>query len=247
MRAKDHNSLPVIDTFDFRPGRRLAGKYEVQARLGAGWEGEVYQIRECTTGIERAAKFFFPHRNPRDKAIRFYAQKLHKLSGCSFVIHYYTQDTITFRSMPVSFLVSEYVRGELLSDFLKRQPGRRLTPFQAIHLLHALARGMECIHRMGEYHGDLHTDNIIVCSYGLEFELKLLDFYSWGASTREHIRCDTVDMIHVFYEALGGRKHYSRQPAEIKAICRGLKRSLILKQYRTAGELRAYLETMKWT
>lgn len=54
-------------------------------------------------------------------------------------------------------------------------------------------------------------------------------------------------MIHVFHEALGGAKHYSKQPLEIKHICNGLKRSLILKKFRSAGQLRQYLETMEWS
>ena len=45
-----------IDAFDFVPGKVFAGQYEIIARLGAGWEGEVYQIRERTTGIEKTAK-----------------------------------------------------------------------------------------------------------------------------------------------------------------------------------------------
>jgi hypothetical protein len=32
----------------------------------------------------------------------------------------------------------------------------------------------------------------------------------------------------------------------VKAICRGLKRSLILQNFRTAGQLREYLETIEW-
>ncbi len=87
----------------------------------------------------------------------------------------------------MSFLVSEYVEGELLSAFLKRQPGRRLSAFQGAHLLHALASGIEAIHNVGEYHGDLHTDNVIVLRHGLGFELKLLDMYSWGAPNAENI------------------------------------------------------------
>ena len=47
--------------------------------LGAGWEGEVYLVRERGTGIERTVKIFFPRRNPRDRTLRFYARKLHKL------------------------------------------------------------------------------------------------------------------------------------------------------------------------
>jgi hypothetical protein len=123
-----------IDSFNLPTGRILARKYEVADKLGAGWEGEVYKIRERNTGIERAAKLFFPHRNPRNKTSRFYAQKLHKLRHCSIIIQYHTEDQIFYRKTPITVLISEYIEGELLSDFLNRQPGRRLSPFQAIHL-----------------------------------------------------------------------------------------------------------------
>jgi len=235
-----------IDEFNFYPGRVLAGKYEVITRLGAGWEGEVYLIRELATGIERTAKFFFPQRNIKDRALKFYATKLHKLRQCPIVIQYHTQDTIVYRRQPIRFLVSEFVEGELLSHFLNRQPGKRLQPFQTIHLLHALASGIECIHRMGEYHGDLHTDNIIVLRYGLSFELKLIDMLHWGAPRSENIQDDVVNLIRIFYDALGGQKYYIKQPPEVKAICCGLKRSLILKKFKSAGKLREYLETMQW-
>ena len=235
-----------IDAFNLAPGRLLAGKYEVISLLGAGWEGEVYLIREVATGIERTAKLFFPQRNLRDKNARFYATKLHKLRHCPIVIQYSAQDRLTVRGESVTILVSEYVEGELLSQFITRQPGKRLSAFQALHLLHALASGMETIHDMGEYHGDLHTDNIILQRYGLSFDLKLVDLFHLGAPRREHIRSDTVDMIHIFYESLGGQKHYAKQPAEVKAIINGLKRSLILKKFSTAGELKRYLETMQW-
>lgn len=236
-----------IDQFNLRPGRVLSGKYEILDLLGTGWEGEVYRVRERATGIERGAKVFFPHRNVRDRAIKFYAQKLHKLRHCPIVIQYHTQDTIRYRNQPITFLVSEYVEGEVLSAFLKRQPGGRLGHFAALHLLHALASGMACIHQAGEYHGDLHTDNIIVQRHGLGFELKLLDFFYWAEPRRHSIRGDVVEMIRTFHEALGGAKHYAKQPKEVKAICCGLKQSLILKKFRNAGDLKAYLENMQWS
>lgn len=237
----------LITEFNLQPGRILARKYEVLSLLGAGWEGEVYLIRELSTGIERTAKLFFPHRNINDKNTQFYAKKLHKLRHCPITIQYSTQDTITFRGSPVTILISEYVEGELLSQFITRQPGKRLTPFQSLHLLHALAVGMECIHTMREYHGDLHTDNIIVQRFGLSFDLKLVDMFYAGAPKKENIHADTVDMIHIFHEALGGAKHYAKQPVEVKQICCGLKKSLILKKFRSASQLRQYLETMQWT
>lgn len=236
-----------IERFGLKAGAIIADKYEVVSFLGAGWEGEVYLVMELLTGIERTAKFFFPHRNPRDRALLYYARKLHKLRQCPIVIQYHTQDSITYRDHEISILISEFVEGRLLSDFLKSQPGRLLNPFQAIHLLHSLAAGIECIHAMREYHGDLHLDNIIVQRYGLGFELKLLDMFHWGAPSNENIRNDVIDLVRIFYDVLGGAKTYSRQPVEVKAIICGLKKSLILKKFRTAGQLRAYIETMEWS
>jgi tRNA A-37 threonylcarbamoyl transferase component Bud32 len=134
----------------------------------------------------------------------------------------------------------------LLSSFVRRQRGRRLLPFQAVHLLHALASGMECIHAMGEYHGDLHEDNIIVQRSGLGFDLKLIDLYHWGAPSAANIRNDVFMLVRLFYDVLGGQHHYAKQPHVVKAICCGLKQSLIAGKFRTAGQLRTYLETMEW-
>ena len=99
---------------------------------------------------------------------------------------------------------------------------------------------------MKEYHGDLHTENIIIQRYGLGFDLKLLDFYHWGTPKPENIREDVIDLVRLLYDAVGGQKYYAKQPPEIKGICRGLKQSLILKNFRTAGQLREYLEILEW-
>lgn len=238
--------MKSIDNFNFQPGRILARKYQVIERLGAGWEGEVYLVREIATDIERTAKVFFPHRNIKDKSVLFYAKKLHKLHHCPVTIQYSCQEVIIFHGINVTMLMSEYVEGELLSNFISRQPGKKLAPFSALHLLHALASGMECIHNMKEYHGDLHAENIIVQRYGLRFEVKLIDMFNFGKPNKENIGVDTIDLIHIFYAALGGVKHYSKQPPEIKAICCGLKRSLILKKFSNATQLRQYIETMQW-
>jgi serine/threonine protein kinase len=143
-------------------------------------------------------------------------------------------------------LVSEYVEGELLTEYLKRQKGKRLHPYQAVHLLYALAKGIECIHSVGEYHGDLHTDNIIVQNVGLNYNLKIIDMFQWVDTPGANIKSDVMDLIRIFYDALGGQKYYSKQPAEIKAICCGLKHSLALKKFNSAGKLRRYIENMQW-
>lgn len=235
-----------MKSFDLEPGRQIAGKYQVLAKLGSGWEGEVYKIVEKATGIECAAKLFFPARNPRNRTALTYAKKLHRLRDCPIVIRYHTQERITWEGKSVSVLISDYVDGQLLSKYLRNLPGRRLAPFQALHLLHALAVGLEGIHFHGCYHGDLHTENIMVCRVGLHYELKLLDLFNPGGSKRDNIANDISDAIRIFYDALGGNARYARQAEQIKKICCGLKRSLIAKRFRSASALRLHLEALDW-
>ncbi|MGR8948487.1 MAG: protein kinase domain-containing protein [Gammaproteobacteria bacterium] len=243
MRAKKRQ---LIKSFNLKEGQTLAGRYEVRSKLGDGWEGEVYLINERATGIERAAKLFFPHRNPKNQTAKRYALKLHKLRQASILIQYLSQEIIRHGDHQVTVLISEYVEGTILNDFIAQRRGKRLPSFEALHLLHALACGMADIHQAGEYHGDLHSDNIIVKRYGLNFEIKLIDLFVHPLPKRELIREDVCDLIRIFYDALGGSKWYSQHSPEIKAICCGLKRSLILQKYKTAAQLRDYLDSIEW-
>lgn len=241
-----HDQKSHIDTFGFPPGRTLANKYEVISRLGAGWEGEVYLLREKTTGIDRAAKFFFPERNKRNKTLTFYARKLHKLRECPSLIQYHTQETIHFEGHDISFLVSDYVEGEILQDFIESQPGQRLDPFQGLHLLYAIAKAIEGVHKRQDYHGDLHSQNVIIRRRGLGFDVKLLDFFHWGQPTQENLRDDICDVIRIFYDALGGKSRYARQSATVKEIILGLKKTLILRKFRSITTLCEHLEQLAW-
>ena len=235
-----------IDKFDLTPGRIIAKKYEVQQFLGAGYEGEVYKIIELETGIERAAKLYYPHRNLNNKNAKYFAKQLHKLQECPIVIHYHTKETIIFKRTPITVLISEYVEGELLKSYVKKFPGKKLSPYQGIHLLYSLAKGIELVHSMNEFHGDLHSDNIVVNKFGLEFDLKILDFYFAKNSKREGRRGDLLNLIKIFYESIGGATHYAKQPEPIKQICCGLNSGLTLKKFPNVSQLRMHLEAMSW-
>lgn len=235
-----------IERFDFSPGTVLAKKYRVISKLGEGWESEVYIIREKSTRIERAAKIFFPQRNRSSRVATIHARKMHKLRNCPIVIQYHSKETIKFEDTKVSMLISDYVEGEVLSEFLARQRGKRISAFQGLHLLYALANGISCIHANREYHGDLHPENIIVHRYGLGFDLKALDFFHWGPPNRQNLQDDIVDVIKIFYQAIGGKRLYASQPAQVKEICCGLKRKKILAKFSTMAKLKHHLETMEW-
>ena len=232
--------------FNLQPGRVIAKKYEVVSLLGTGWEGEVYKILELDTNIERAAKIFYSERNHKERAVKFYARQLHKLRNCPILIQYHTKEMFTFNKVLTTMLISEFVEGVLLSEFIQQLPGKRMSAFEGLHLLYALTRGVEQIHGLNEYHGDLHSGNVIINKYGLEFDLKLMDLFLQTDSKRERQNDDIVGLIHIMYEALGGQKHYAKQSDVIKYLCCGLKSSLILKKFRTIGQLRLHIETMTW-
>ena len=164
------------EPFDLPPGRVIGGRYVVESKLGGGTEGEVYAVVERPTGIRRAVKLYYPDRDSQGRSAIAYARKLDALRHCPILLQYHHHQTLTIRRRSVTAVVSELVGGVALSDFLKAEGGG-LAPFEALHLLHTLAAGIAPIHDLGEYHGDLHADNVLIRRRGIGFDARLLDFY----------------------------------------------------------------------
>jgi RIO-like serine/threonine protein kinase len=235
-----------VKRFDFEPGRSVAGKYQIESPLGSGWEGEVYVIREKNTDIRRAAKFYYPHRDPTGKAAIAYARKLDALRHCPILMQYHHQEMVYVKRKRVMVVISELVEGVKLSAFLKQQPDGTLTTFEALHVLHTLAKGIAPIHARGEYHGDIHEDNIMIRRLGIDFDVKLLDFFDLGKPTKAKVYKDVLNLIQVFHLIVGGRENYAKQPRVVKGIIRGLKDTLILQRFHSAGEIQRHLESLEW-
>lgn len=236
-----------ILSFDLSPGRTIAGKYQVIEKLGSGTEGEVYKVLELHTKRPRAIKLFYPHKNSNFKVSVRNAQKLDKLSNCPIVIAYHGHETIIIKKQKIAYIICEFIEGEILDSFVNKQRSKQLSIFPAIHLLYSLVCGLEYIHANGEYHGDLHTENIIIKRFGLEFEIKIIDFHHWGDSKQENRDEDIIKTIRIFYDILGGQKIYKKLPPSIKYIVCGLKRKLILERFKTVSHLKNHLELMDWS
>jgi tRNA A-37 threonylcarbamoyl transferase component Bud32 len=161
-------------------------------------------------------------------------------------MQYHHQEVATVKRNKVTVVISELVEGEKLSEFLAAQPGRRLSTFEALHVLFVLAKGIAPIHARGEYHGDIHDDNIMIRRQGIGFDIKLLDFFDLGRPTKAKIRKDVLNLVQVFHKTVGGKSRYARQPRVVKDIIRGLKDSQILQRFSTAGDIQRYLEALDW-
>ena len=180
------------------------------------------------------------------KAAISYARKLDALRHCPILMQYHHQEVAYVSRRKVTVVISELVEGQKLSEFLAQQPRHRLSSFEALHVLYTLAKGISPIHARGEYHGDIHDDNIMIRRQGIGFEVKLLDFFDLGRPSKSKIQKDVLNLVQVFHTIVGGREHYAEQPKVVKEIVRGLKDSLILERFQSAGDIQRHLENLQW-
>lgn len=231
--------------FNLKAGQSLGRQYKVIEFLGEGWEGEVYKVQEKGTGIVRAAKLFYPQRNSRAPHIA-YAKKLYQLKDCDIVIQYHHQDFVELKEKLHHVMISEFTEGKVLSAVIEKKKNKEFQFFEALHLFYKIVKGVEQIHHQGEYHGDIHPDNIIVRRKGLGFHVNLIDFLNLGKSNKSKIQEDVFQLIDVLYIMLGGKKTYSKLPTTMKQLICGRKCPLIAKKFRSAGEIRLYLDNLDW-
>ncbi len=236
-----------IGSFEFQPGRKVGKRYVIEQLLGRGSEGEVYQIRDLETDIPRAAKFYFPHRDPDRRITIRHAQKLNALRTCPIVLQYHHSEVVTTKRQPVVAMISELVEGERLEEWVKRQRGKRLHPYVALHVLYNLVlRPRDDPSRRRIPQRRPHRKHPHPAGAASTSTLKLIDFYDWGKPARYKQQQDIADTIRVFYDCLGGSTHYNRQPDEIRHICAGLQRKRILQRFPTMTALRRHLESFEW-
>lgn len=236
-----------LRTFNFEEGRVLNKKYRILSKLGEGWEGQVYSIQEISTGIIRAAKFFYPERNNKNKTVIGYAKKLNHLNDAPIVIKYITQEEMTFRGFTICYLVSEYIDGFTLDSYITSFTGKKVPFFEALHIFYQLVKGVEQIHIKGDFHGDLHSGNVLIRKKGLSFDVKLIDLFLWKGSKREFQREDLFNLMDIFLEMLGGSKSYAKLPQIAKDIICAKRRNLITKKFPRISTLRVHLENLDWS
>ncbi len=237
----------TIENFDLEPGDTIGNKYIITDHIGSGLEGEVFKVLEIDSKIPRALKLFYPQRNKKFQVSLRNSKKLHKLSESPLIVNFHSHEKFKIKGQKIACIVCELIEGEILGDLIEKQKRKKLSIFAGIHLLYSLVCGLEFIHLNGEYHGDLHVDNIIIKKFGLEFDIKIIDFHHWGDSKKDNRDEDIIKTIRIFYDILGGAKYYKDLPPSIKYIVCGLKRSLILGRFKTVSHLRFHLEQMDWS
>jgi eukaryotic-like serine/threonine-protein kinase len=151
----------------------IIGEYTVRARLGAGAFGAVYRAHHEVLGRDVAIKILHRSVSSNQEIVgRFLAEA----RAVNQIRHRNIIDIFGFGQLPDGrhYYVMECLEGEPLDATLARSG--RLSPHEAIPILHAIAKALDAAHAHGIVHRDLKAENVFLAQTGGETYPKLLDF-----------------------------------------------------------------------
>jgi serine/threonine-protein kinase len=222
-----------IDTFgDLAPGKTLGGRYRIDAVIGRGATGVVFEASHLVIGKRVALKCLYPqHSSQRNAVERFFREaRIAATVEHPNVIQVFDGGT----EGEVLFLAMERLEGESLGDKLDRGA---MPIDEAVDVFLGIMDGVAAVHDRGVVHRDLKPDNIFLVAprHGRAGGPKVLDFgisklkepgrelTALGtvlgtpfymapeqiASTRDvDVRADVYSLGVMLYEALTGELPY---------------------------------------
>lgn len=160
---------------EFLPDEVIDGRYRIISRIGKGGMGLVYRVNHILINKEFALKTIDKNRIS-EMTIRRFQQE----ARTSFSLDH--PNIIAVKDFGIledqtPFLVMELVKGETLSDRLKRTGC--LTLEQAIPIFVQICFGLAYAHECGIVHRDIKPSNIMLLSglpLGTEGSIKIFDF-----------------------------------------------------------------------
>ena len=144
----------------------------------------------------------------------------------------------SFRANDTAYYVMEYIGGENLRQYVKRQPAGRLSETEALPIIHKVADAVGYLHRSQVTHLDIKPDNILLREDGtpglIDFGLaKHYDKKGKATSTLKVAGCSDG---YSPMEQYAGIDHFSPQ-ADVYALAANLLYMLTGKDPRKASEI----------
>jgi serine/threonine-protein kinase len=153
-------------------GRTLNGRYEVQARLGAGGVGVVYQGRQVQLDRLVAIKVLQQSAAASPEWRRRFEREARVLSALAHPNVVSITDFGIDGDVP--YLVMELLQGKTLADLMNEGP---VSPARALDIVGQTLRGLAFAHRQGIVHRDLKPANIFLQALPDHTDhVRLLDF-----------------------------------------------------------------------
>src|SRR3954470_17120227 len=140
-------------------GRTIAGKFEIEARVGEGAMGSVYRARQITLGTTVAIKVL--HRQLAGEPM-FAARFLREAQAASRVDHPSSMRVIDFGEEPdgLLYIAMEYVDGKTLAQVIEDD-----SPLPVARIVDIASQALAALavaHDLGVIHRDLKPENIMI-------------------------------------------------------------------------------------
>jgi serine/threonine protein kinase len=158
---------PEVDWTNVARGTLLAGKLEVQARLGRGTFGVVYRVVDTLGDVTRALKLILRDRHSTLERLKKEYKTLVHLPEHPHVVRVVDANVLPGDGPP--YMLFEYVDGEDVGDLIQ---DARFAPEDALVLFRQVADGLVHLHREGVYHCDIKPHNLLWTVRGA----KIIDF-----------------------------------------------------------------------
>ncbi|MDQ2747911.1 MAG: protein kinase [Acidobacteriota bacterium] len=144
------------------------GRYEIREKIGAGGMGEVYLAHDAELERKVAVKILpseFSEDTERKQRFRQEARAVSALNHPNIITIYEVGE-----NEHGSFLTTEYIEGETLREFIKRQ-----SPDIGIilRIVEQIAKALVAAHQAHIVHRDIKPENIMIRADGI---VKVLDF-----------------------------------------------------------------------
>ena len=157
----------AIDWANVPRGTLLAGKLEVQSRLGRGTFGVVYQVVDTLGDVTRALKLILRDRHSTLERLKKEYKTLVHLPEHPHVVRVIDANVLPADGPP--FMLFEYIDGEDLGDLIH---DARFAPEDALVLFRQVTQGLSHLHAHGVYHCDIKPHNLLWTVRGA----KIIDF-----------------------------------------------------------------------
>jgi eukaryotic-like serine/threonine-protein kinase len=144
---------------------RIVGQYQIEAEVGSGAFGVVYQARDLVLERKVALKVFRPGKIGTPRKFLEEARAAAALNHPNVCTIFAVDE-----SDGISMIVMEYVGGQTLKD---RLSAGKLPLADASHVARQIALGMSAAHASRIVHGDLKPGNIMITDGDVA---KIMDF-----------------------------------------------------------------------
>jgi serine/threonine protein kinase len=147
----------------FQRGELVANRFVIRQLLGKGGMGAVYEAHDKEMNSVVALKTILPELARNDQALKRFRREI---KAARLVTSRNVCRTFDIGYHPLAeggtviFVTMEYLQGETLLDWLRKQPP--LTLDQAMPLVRQMVSGLEAIHEKGVIHRDFKSANVML-------------------------------------------------------------------------------------